>query len=181
MTLCYHTLNDYPLDCSYEHHWIPSQLSGALVIRGVEASSVKADIFPTLRYNGRRNLTVHVSCRGHLIPSFTLRDGCITKLPFLDTRQPTATSTSVSSSPSASFCTTPTPFTTQLSFNATAAAAIVPFLASHLSISVGVAQHGLVVGGLEQQVCLAEFLFSGRCVGFDSVRGVKLWIWGNVR
>jgi hypothetical protein len=46
-------------------------------IHGVLASSAITAISPTVRYNGRRNLTVHVFCKGHLTPSFALGDGCI--------------------------------------------------------------------------------------------------------
>ena len=62
-------------------------------------------------------------------------------------------------------------------------AALVPSSTSHLSISIGVAQHGLVVGGLELRLrfCGVLFFSSGRCAGFDSARGAVAWIWGNVR
>lgn len=127
------------------------QLSGASFVHGSGASGITAVVFPIFRYNGRRNLTVHVSFKGISIRALPRATAVSRILSFLDTGQPTATPTILTSFPSATFvqhlplllldCRIRNSSGSLRSFH--------HVLTFHLSISVGVAQHGLVVGGLE--------------------------------
>lgn len=161
------TRDDFPSVCPCEHYWIPCTALRRTRQRCAEALGTIVAIFSTSRYNGRRNLTVHVSSPSGAptSPSFSSRAKTAASrlfLRFLDTQQPhSQLSASFPASPfpllQGRFCTT-TYYSLLLSvchpppdFSAATSKQSLRFPCiqlSLLSISVGVAQHGLVVGGL---------------------------------